>query len=38
MKVMQLLIDPGVIATDIRDDDDEAVVDGSGHPRYRYQR
>ena len=22
----------------LRDDDDEAVVDGSRHPRYRYQR
>ena len=35
--IMQLLMDPGIPAIDIRDDDDYAVVDGSGHPRYRYQ-
>ena len=34
----QLLMDPGIPGTDIRDDDHEAVVDGSGHPRYRYPR
>ena len=34
----QLLMDPGIPGTDIRDDDDEAVVDGSGHLTYRYQR
>ena len=31
-------MDPGISRTDIRDDDDYAVVDGSRHSSYRYQR
>ena len=31
-------MDLGIPGTDIRDDDDEAVVDGSRHLTHRYQR
>ena len=34
----QLLMDPDIPGTDIRDDDDYAVVDGSRHSSNRYQR
>ena len=31
-------MDLGIPGTDIRDDDDYPVVDGSGHLTYRYPR
>ena len=34
----QLLMDPGILGTDTRDDEDDAVVHGCRHSRYRYQR
>ena len=36
--IMQLLMDPGIPAIDIRDDEDDGGVDGSGHSSYGYQR
>ena len=36
--IMQLLMDSGIPAIDIRDDEDDGGVNGSGHSRYRYQR
>ena len=36
--IMQLLMDPGIPGIDTRQDEDDAVVDGSRHSSNRYQR